>query len=76
MKIFLDISAFLAILDADDSSHPQAKKIWLKCLEEDDMLFTSSSVFFETMALIQFRLSLEAVRVFTKIISPGKNFLG
>ncbi|NLG84617.1 MAG: type II toxin-antitoxin system VapC family toxin [Firmicutes bacterium] len=69
-KVYVDTSAFLAILNRDDRFHPQAGKIWIRLLEERAKLYTNSLVLLETMALLQNRLGLEAVRVFFHDIYP------
>lgn len=70
MKVFVDTSAFLAVLDADDDNHSQAKAVWESLLNSRTALFTTSYVLVETYALIQHRLGMEAVRVFHEDIEP------
>jgi len=70
VKVFVDTSAFLAVLDADDDNHSQAKAVWESLLNSRTALFTTSYVLVETYALIQHRLGMEAVRVFHEDIEP------
>lgn len=70
MKVFVDTSAFLAVLNADDSNHGLAKAIWESLLNSRTPLLTTSYVLVETYALIQHRLGMEAVRVFHEDIEP------
>lgn len=69
-SIFIDTSAFLAVLDADDEFHPKAKKAWGEILASDSALVTSNYILVETFALVQNRLGLPAIRVFQEDIVP------
>lgn len=62
MTVFVDSSALYAVLDADDASHPDAARIWLRLLEQREALLTTSYHVVETFALVQRRLGLPAVR--------------
>jgi len=70
MRIFMDTSAFFALLDRDDANHKKAKKIWSDVLNPENILITSNYVIVENFALIQHRLGLEAVRGFQEDILP------
>jgi predicted nucleic acid-binding protein len=70
MRIFIDTSAFFALLDKDDAFHRQATKTWKGILEGDRILVTSNYVLLECFALIQNRLGLGAVRDFQQDILP------
>lgn len=70
MNIYMDTSAFLAILNAVDEFHRQAAVVWDNLLNENVRLTTNSFVLVETHALVQKRLGLEAVRILTKDIIP------
>ena len=39
MSVFVDTSALLAVLDADDDSHPPARRIWVDLLQRAEDLF-------------------------------------
>ena len=67
---FVDTSAFLALLDADDEHHPKVKQAWAGLLQSEVQLVTSNYVLVETFALVQSRLGVEAVRVFQEDIVP------
>jgi len=73
MRVFVDTSAFLAVLNADDSNHETAKAVWENLLRSRTSLFTTSYVLVETYALIQHRLGIEAVRTFHEDIEPLLN---
>jgi uncharacterized protein len=70
MKIFIDTSAFFALLDNDDDHYPAAKRVWKELLQEENILITSNYVLVESLALLQSRLGLEAVRDFQETIVP------
>jgi len=70
MTIFVDTSAFLAVLDADDENHLKAKKRWEELISEESILVCSNYILVETLALIQHRLGMEAVRAFQEDVVP------
>jgi len=71
MKIFLDTSAFFALLDRDDANHRKAKGLWSNLIDtEDYTLITTNYVVVESFALIQHRLGLEAARGFYEDMLP------
>ena len=53
MMLFVDTSAFYAILDRDDANHERAKAIWIRVLHESAGLLTNNYVLGETAALVQ-----------------------
>ena len=73
MRIFIDTSAFYALLDRDDENHPKAKSVWTGLLKNENALITSNYVLVETFALLQHRLGIEAVRGFQNEILPLVN---
>lgn len=70
MSIFIDTSAFLAVLDADDKNHLKAKKKWEGLIYGEESLVCSNYVLIETFALVQNRLGMEAVRAFQEDVIP------
>jgi uncharacterized protein len=70
MSIFIDTSAFYALLDRDDENHSKAKKAWPEIVDAAETLVTSNYVLVETTALLQSRLGLEAVRGFQEDLVP------
>jgi uncharacterized protein len=73
MRIFIDTSAFYALLDRDDENHRKAKNAWVDLLKNENTLITSNYVLVETFALLQHRLGIEAVRGFQNDILPLVN---
>ena len=73
MRVFIDTSAFYALLDSDDENHRRAKDVWTHLLKSENTLLTSNYVLVETFALVQHRLGIEAVRGFQNDILPLVN---
>ena len=73
MRAFIDTSAFYALLDRDDENHRRAKDAWTILLKNGNTLVTNNYVLVETVALIQHRLGIEAVRGFQNDILPLVN---
>src|SRR5581483_7304107 len=64
MTVFVDTSAFYAILDHNDGNHPSALRRIESLKNDQASLVTSNYVVVETSALLQNRLGLESVRDF------------
>jgi predicted nucleic acid-binding protein len=73
VSTFVDSSALLAVLDADDAQHERADRIWRSLLGADEPLVTTNYVLVETFALAQARLGLEAVRALDADVVPVLN---
>ena len=70
MSTFVDTSALLAVLDADDAQHARAARAWGELVNGGDDLVTTSYVLVETCALTQARLGLGATRLLDEDIVP------
>ena len=68
--IFVDTSAFYALLDGDDGEHSRALKLWEGEPPGEGSLVTTNYVVLESMALLQSRLGMPAVRIFHDAILP------
>lgn len=68
--IFVDTSAFLALLDASDVYHPQAVQSWETLLRQGETLLTNNYVLVETVAIVQHRYGLQAVQVLQEELVP------
>ncbi len=66
--IFVDSSAFFAILSADDINHQRASSCLRNLRKEGYTLFTNNYVVLESIAIIQKRLGLEKVHDFLEKI--------
>jgi predicted nucleic acid-binding protein len=73
MRIFIDTSAFYALLDRDDANHQAAKGAWAKILSAENTLVASNYILVETFALLQNRLGLAAVQAFQEDLVPILN---
>jgi len=67
-KVFIDTSAFYALMDRSDSYHQSASKLWTDLLEKGNYLKTSNYVTVETLALLQNRLGFEAADLWARDI--------
>jgi len=70
MTVFVDTSALLAVLDADDANHQAAQRIWERVITAGDTLVSHNYVLVEASALISRRLGLEAGRVLESDVVP------
>lgn len=71
MKVFVDTSAFLSILDRREPHHEQAGQIWRQLLaQEDALLYCTNYVLLESTALIQNRLGMSFVQIFQAKTTP------
>ncbi len=68
--IFVDTSAFFAILSTSDVNHQRASLCWRDVLKKGQALFTDSYVLIESMAIVQKRLGLEKMRQLQERILP------
>ena len=70
MSVFVDTSALLAVLDADDREHVRARRAWERLVAGGESLLSSSYVLVETSALAQRRLGMDAVRALHEDVCP------
>jgi uncharacterized protein len=70
MTTFVDTSALLAVLNGADNRHPEARAIWERLLREGSTLVCTDYILVETIALLQNRLGLQAVRLFRDDVLP------
>ncbi len=70
MSIFLDTSALLAILDADDQYQEPASKAWENLVLADEDFVCTNYVLIESFALLQNRLGMDAIRTLQEDIVP------
>ena len=71
MKVFVDTSAILSGLNSADDKHEPAAKAWGKFLAESTLLVTTNYVVVESLAVIQGRLGVPAVRAFLEEVVPA-----
>ena len=70
MSVFVDTSALLAFLDADQPQHADVIDAWEQAVVEERHFFTSNYVLVESFALVQRRLGLEALRALAGVLVP------
>jgi len=68
--IFLDISGILAVLDADADEFPAARETWTSWVLQATPFVTSNYVVVETLAVIQRRYGMTAVRALHDELLP------
>lgn len=67
-KIYIDTSAFYALLDRADPYHKEASSLWVTLMDNNSTLVTSNYVVSETMKLLQKRIGFDAARAWYKNI--------
>jgi predicted nucleic acid-binding protein len=70
MRVFIDTSAFIAVMNASDQNHSPAKRTWQDLLQKEADLLCNNYVLVEVFALLQNRFGIEAVRLFNDDILP------
>ena len=66
--VYVDTSAFYALMDRADFYHHSAKELWPSLLEDSISLQTSNYVVSESLSLIQHRLGSTAANIWYKDI--------
>ncbi|HET9095542.1 MAG TPA: PIN domain-containing protein [Candidatus Baltobacteraceae bacterium] len=70
LMIFVDTTAFYALLDDRDESHDAAANVWAALAGRRDSLHTTNYIVVETTTLLQARLGVRAVRAFHDELLP------
>lgn len=70
MTTFIDTSGLLALGNPDDANHGNAARAWVGLMRRSDTLVTSNYVVLETVALLQRRYGVGAVRRLRDDILP------
>ncbi len=70
MSVFVDTSAFLAMLDRAQRRHDDVANAWRGVVAADRPLVTSNYVLVESFALLQRRVGMQAVRVLVARFLP------
>jgi predicted nucleic acid-binding protein len=70
-SVFVDTSAIYAFLVPEDDRHLEAKALFESLRAADPKLVCSSYVLQETVALLQARIGIPAVRTFQKTVAPA-----
>lgn len=69
MNIFVDTSALLAIVDADDIHHADAQQLWATLLQSQALIHTTNYVLVEALAIVQRRFGINGVRSLLAVAS-------
>jgi predicted nucleic acid-binding protein len=70
LSVFVDTSALIAFLDADDPAHGVSREVWRHCVLEDEGMVTTDYVVLEAIAVAQRRWGLDAVRTIVDEYMP------
>jgi predicted nucleic acid-binding protein len=70
LSTFVDTSAVLAVLNADDGNHARAAKTWRSLVESGEPLVCTSYTLVELFALVQHRFGLQIVRALEEDVVP------
>lgn len=71
MNVFVDTSAFYAVITQTDTNHKKALADWNRLIDDESVTFyTSNYVIVETCALIRNRLGDKALRDFLENLLP------
>jgi predicted nucleic acid-binding protein len=71
MSVFVDSSAFVAVLEEDDQDHVAARAEWERLVAAGEDLRTSNYVVVETIAVLQRHSGVEPVRaLLLRALSP------
>jgi len=64
MRVLLDTSALVALMDADDPAHQSVSGAWATVLAEPGLPVLTTLTLLETLAVLPRRLGMDAVGVF------------
>lgn len=70
MSLFVDTSGLYALLVRTEEKHSEVVEAFRRALDEGRVLWTTSYVIVETVALLQHRLGLAPVRDFVQHLMP------
>lgn len=68
--MFVDTSAILAVLDLADNQHGEASRQWRDLITNEIPMVSTNYVLVETLALLQHRFGVDAVRTFIDDVAP------
>jgi predicted nucleic acid-binding protein len=70
LTVFIDTSALVALLDAEDVGHDRVFPPWRSGIDDGAGFVTTNYVLLETIALVQRRLGVDAVRILVEEMLP------
>ena len=65
-RIYVDSSAFYALMDRADRYHEPARALWPALLKDDIALVTSNYVASETLTVLQYRIGFDAAKLWCR----------
>jgi predicted nucleic acid-binding protein len=65
-RIYVDSSAFYALMDRADKYHKPARAHWPELLKDDIALVTSNYVASETLTVLQYRIGFDAAKLWCR----------
>jgi predicted nucleic acid-binding protein len=71
VSVFVDTSAFYALMVRSETAHEPVRKAFARVLDSGRPMWTTSFVLVETMALLQHRIGLDAARDFDEELLPA-----
>ena len=75
-NIFIDTCFFKAFVDVEDGFHKQAKKLWKKFKEENELvLVVSNFILDETLTLIRLRCGLKKAIKFRDLLAENSHLI-
>lgn len=70
MSIYVDTSAFLAVINPSDNKHSSASRSWINLVKQSQRMVTSQYALVETITLIHSRHGTSGVERFLTDIAP------
>jgi len=70
MSVFIDTSAFLAIVGPSDTNHAAASTAWEALTQHGEELVVTNYILLETFALVQRRFGLPILRALQQTVVP------
>jgi len=70
MSVFIDTSAFIAFINADDEFFQNSVKIFSRLLSDGTIIVSSNYVLLETMVILKSRIGQEAVKLLNDDVFP------
>lgn len=74
MRVFVDTSAFLALIDSNDKNNSTAIEKWDHLVELDSVLLSHNYIAVETIALVQNRFGMDPLEPLVERIFPAVKF--
>lgn len=65
-RVFVDTSAFVAVLDPNDKNHAAAAETWEQLLDSEVEFVTSGYTLVETLAVLDRKFGIQAVDAFVR----------